>query len=214
MGTGKLDRLIIVAIAVLLCSHVRSLLAQEQAAGGAAPAINIIRETVEKVVDVATSLPGEANATVRRQRLRELIAPKFDFEEMAKRSLGAQWLQRTPEEQKEFIDVFSDLLAQTYLSRLDTVKKGMVTVDSENLDFPRSVVKTSVTSKGDTFPIDYKLINTDGRWRVYDVVIENIGLVANYRNEFAGIIRKEEFSGLMARLREKAAKQKEAASAG
>jgi phospholipid transport system substrate-binding protein len=65
------------------------------------------------------------------------------------------------------------------------------------------VVKTVVLSQGDTFPIDYKMMNRDNNWRVYDVVIENIGLVANYRNEFSGIIRKDKFSGLMEKLRAK-----------
>jgi phospholipid transport system substrate-binding protein len=80
----------------------------------------------------------------------------------------------------------------------------MVKVESESVDPPKAVVKTVVISKGDTFPIDYKLmVGSNGKWQVYDVVIENIGLVANYRNEFSGIIRKDKFSGLMERLRAK-----------
>jgi phospholipid transport system substrate-binding protein len=79
----------------------------------------------------------------------------------------------------------------------------MVKVESENIESSKAVVKTVVLSKGDTFPIDYKLMLENGQWRVYDVVIENIGLVANYRNEFSGIIRKDKFPGLMERLRKK-----------
>jgi len=162
-----------------------------------------IKKTVDQVVETAGSLAGEANTTERRRKLRAIIEPRFDFDEMSKRSLGAYWQKITAEQQKEFMTLFSDLLAQTYLGRIESVKPGMVKVESENVDFPRAVVKTTVTNKGDTFPIDYKLLNMSGEWKVYDVVIENIGLVANYRNEFAGIIRKEEFSGLMKRLREK-----------
>jgi phospholipid transport system substrate-binding protein len=180
--------------------------AEDAAAPNGNPAIEMIKQTVDEVVKIDQSLPGEANTSERRAKLRALIEPRFDFEEMAKRSLGAQWLERTPEEQTEFVRVFSDLLAHTYMARIEDVKPGMVKIESENLDFPRSVVKTQVTSNGDTFPIDYKLLNMNGHWRVYDVVIENIGLVANYRNEFAGIVRKEGFPGLMSRLREKAGK--------
>jgi phospholipid transport system substrate-binding protein len=80
----------------------------------------------------------------------------------------------------------------------------MVKVESEQIEPPRAVVKTVVISNGDTFPIDYKMMaGTAGSWQVYDVVIENIGLVANYRNEFSGIIRKDKFSGLMERLHKK-----------
>ena len=79
----------------------------------------------------------------------------------------------------------------------------MVKVESEQVEGPKAVVKTVVLSQGDTFPIDYKMMYRDNGWRVYDVVIENIGLVANYRNEFSGIIRKDKFSGLMEKLRAK-----------
>jgi phospholipid transport system substrate-binding protein len=122
---------------------------------------------------------------------------------MSRRSLGSNWNEISPEEQKDFTTVFSELLARTYLSKIETVKPGMVKVESEQVEGSKAVVKTVVISQGDTFPIDYKMMNRDNNWRVYDVVIENIGLVANYRNEFSGIIRKDKFSGLMEKLRAK-----------
>lgn len=122
---------------------------------------------------------------------------------MAKRSLGANWTTLNADQQKAFTEVFSELLARTYLTKIETVKPGMVKMDSEKLDFPRSLVRTLVTSKGDVFPIEYRLYSQEGNWRVYDVVIENIGLVANYRNEFAGIMRKDGFDGLLSKLKDK-----------
>lgn len=160
-------------------------------------------KTIDDIIAIATAHPGDDAKAVRRQKLRELINPKFNFAEMSKRSLGANWNELSPNEQAEFTTVFSELLARTYLSKIETVKPGMVRVESEQVESPRAVVKTVVISKGDTFPIDYKLMNANQSWQVYDVVIENIGLVANYRNEFSGIIRKEKFSGLMERLRKK-----------
>lgn len=168
--------------------------------------IDELRTTLDKVVDAVERLPGESNIHARRAELRQIIQPNFDFDEMARRSLGAYWDKISADQQKEFISVFSDLLASTYLGRIETVKRGMVKIEREKVEFPRAIVRTNVTAKGETFPIDYKLMSQGGKWRVYDVVIENIGLVANYRNEFAGIIRKEEFAGLMDRLREKAKK--------
>lgn len=162
-----------------------------------------MQQTIDQIIKIASALPGDDKKTERRQKLRELINPKFNFGEMSKRSLGANWNDLTPQEQSEFTRVFSELLARTYLSKIETVKPGMVTVESEQVEAPRAVVKTKVVSKGDTFPIDYKLLLQNNSWQVYDVVIENIGLVANYRNEFSGIIRKEKFSGLMERLRKK-----------
>ncbi len=170
---------------------------------GVSSAMSEVKKTVDEVVKVNTAYPGEVNVNPRRAKLREVIQPRFDFAEMSKRSLGAFWQEITPQEQQDFVNVFSDLLAQTYLARIENCTADTVKFETENVDFPRAVVKTTVMNKGDKFPIDYKLMNTNGTWRVYDVVIENIGLVANYRNEFAGIIRKDKFSGLMQKLREK-----------
>jgi len=164
-----------------------------------------MQKTIDGIITIATSHPDDAQKTVRREKLRTLINPKFNFSEMAKRSLGPNWNEITPEEQADFTDVFSELLARTYLSKIETVKPGMVEVKSEQVELPRAVVKTVVISKGDTFPIDYKLTYQNNSWQVYDVVIENIGLVANYRNEFSGIIRKDKFAGLMDKLRKKIA---------
>lgn len=164
-----------------------------------------VEAVISEVVRIAQKLPGDENTTQRRAELRQVINPRFDFAEMAKRSLGAEWRNVTPDQQKDFVDVFSALLSKTYLSRIETVKPGMVTIDSEKLDGQKALVRTTVNHKGDQFPIEYRLMNQAGTWRVYDVIIENIGLVANYRNEFAGIIRREKFDGLMLRLREKSA---------
>jgi phospholipid transport system substrate-binding protein len=166
-------------------------------------ALGEVKTTLDEVIRVVTAYPSDKQLGQRREKLRQVINPRFDFEEMSKRSLGTYWKEITPEQQKDFIQVFSDLLARTYLSKIETVQEGMVKFDGEKVDFPRAMVKTIVKYKGDNFPLDYKLLNQDGSWKVYDVVIENIGLVSNYRNEFAGIIRKESFDGLMKRLREK-----------
>lgn len=162
-----------------------------------------MQKTIDDIIAIAEANQGDAAKTVRRDKLRTLINPKFNFAEMSKRSLGPNWNEITPEEQKDFTAVFSELLARTYLSKIETVKPGMVKVESEQVDSTRAIVKTTVTSKGDTFPIDYKLSLSNNVWQVYDVVIENIGLVANYRNEFSGVIRKEKFDGLMTKLRKK-----------
>jgi phospholipid transport system substrate-binding protein len=192
----RLGMLILVGL-VTLCSHVAF----------AAPSLSSpkveMQKTIDDIIAIAEAHQGDAQKTVRREKLRTLINPKFNFAEMSKRSLGPNWNEITPEEQKEFTLVFSELLARTYLSKIETVKPGMVKVESEQVEAPRAVVKTTVTSKGDTFPIDYKMSLSNNAWQVYDVVIENIGLVANYRNEFSGVIRKEKFDGLMTKLRKK-----------
>ena len=162
-----------------------------------------VQNAIDEIIKIVQANDGDAKKEIRREKLRILINPLFDFDEMAKRSLGINWKEATPEEQKEFVQVFSDLLARTYLSKIETVKPGMVTVNSETVEQGKAMVKTSITHNGDTFPLDYKLQSASGKWRVYDVVIENIGLVANYRNEFAGIVRKDKVSGLIQKLKDK-----------
>jgi len=164
---------------------------------------SLVQSTLDQVVSIVEEHVGDEKQEYRRQLMRETINPHFDFEEMAKRSLGAYWKDINDSQRSEFVSIFSDMLARTYLSKIDTVERGMVTVGNEEVQGPRAFVKTIVTSKGDKFSLDYRLMNTAGKWRVYDVVIENIGVVSNYRNEFAGIIRKERFEGLIQRLREK-----------
>jgi len=164
-----------------------------------------IKNTIDEIIKVVEKYPGKENTPERRVKLRELINPRFNFREMSQRCLGPAWNERSVDEREDFVNVFSTLLARTYLSKIETVKPGMVQINSETIEASKALVRTTVKNNSDTFPIDYKLLNEDGQWRVYDVIIENIGLVSNYRNEFAGIIRKEKFEGLMVKLREKSA---------
>ena len=158
---------------------------------------------LDQVVNAAVNFRGDDNKNKRREELRKIISPKFDFQEMAMRALGTHWKLVTKEEQTEFIDIFSDLLAKTYLEKIETVERNMVKIEGETLEYPKAIVRTSIRNESSVFPVNYKMLSGADGWKVYDVVIENIGLVANYRNEFAGIIRREKFSGLMKRLREK-----------
>lgn len=190
-------------LAVVCSVPMSSVNAEETTAAASITPRATVEKTVNEVVRIVEKLPGEDNLEARRAELRKTINPVFDFDEMAKRSLGPHWTKCAPEERAEFVKLFSDLLAHTYMSRLENVERNMVRIVGERVRLPKAVVRTSVQDKGDEFPIDYKLVRTDNSWRVYDVVIENIGLVANYRNEFSGIIRKEQFSGLLERLRKK-----------
>lgn len=165
--------------------------------------LNLIKGTIDKVIETNKKLEGDEKLEQRRKELRTIIEPYFDFDEMAKRSLGSHWTTINETQQKEFVEVFSELLARTYLSRIDNVTTQVVTFDSEKITPPRAIVKTTINFKGDSFPIEYRFLDQENNWKVYDVIIENIGLVANYRNEFAGLIRREKFDGLMTKLKKR-----------
>ena len=166
-----------------------------------------VQQTIDQSVAVVSKNKGDANTKARRDALREVINPQFDFAKMAQLSLGTNWNTIDESQQKEFVAIFSNLLSKTYMTKVETIEPGMVSVESERIEEGniKAVVKTLVKSKGDFFPIDYRLVKEENAWRVYDVVIENIGLVVNYRNEFASIIRKDGFTGLMEQLRKKSA---------
>jgi phospholipid transport system substrate-binding protein len=164
-----------------------------------------VRETVERVrailQDPATK--GEAKRTERREMLRQAILPRFDFAEMAKRSLGSHW-RNLNSRQEEFVSAFIGFVENSYVSQVESFKDEKVTYVRERIDKNFAEVDTKVvTNKGDQFSINYKLHPVGGEWKVYDVVIENISMVNNYRAQFNRILTSASFDELLKKLREK-----------
>lgn len=137
-------------------------------------------------------------------KLLQIIKPAFDFTEMSRRSLGANWRKASKEEQSEFSDLFSQLLAKNYLKQIrDNAKDSEFIITGSSEEGIRSLLQTQVKTPKETIKIDYRLFKKNENWKVYDVVVENIGLVSNYRSEFAGIVNKEGMKGLIAQLKKK-----------
>jgi len=162
-----------------------------------------VKATVESVRK--TVIDGQSlTAAVLDKKLRDIIAPVFDFREMSRRCLGANWKKGTPDQRKEFIELFSDMLARNYLKKIrENAKDSEFSLLSEKTNGKKAKVRTNVTYDGQDVSIEYRLRNKKNAWRVYDVIIENIGLVSNYRSEFSGIVKNEKFDGLLRRLRAK-----------
>lgn len=164
----------------------------------------VVSETIAELQTEVKNYPEDADQVPLDNKMQEIVKPAFDFKETAKRSLGAHWNDISPAEQSEFSTLFSDLLTKTYINRIkDGVKTSKITVTDAKDNGKRAAVRTVVESKDENATIIYKMHNKNNNWLVYDVVIENIGLVNNYRDEFSGIIRKDGFAGLMKKLREK-----------
>jgi phospholipid transport system substrate-binding protein len=165
-----------------------------------------IKSTVDQVIQTLTNpqLQGEGKKQERRKRLREVIFVRFDFHEMAQRSLGAHWQRRTPEEQTEFIKVFSDLLERDYVDRIESYNNEKFIYLNERIDGPYAEVGSKIqTSKGEEFTINYKLHRVGEDWRVYDLVIESVSLMNNYRSQFNRILSGSGFSELVSRIKAK-----------
>jgi phospholipid transport system substrate-binding protein len=166
-----------------------------------------VKKSVDEVIrileDPAWKKPEKKQE--RRKLLEQTISQRFNFAEMAKRSLGAEWAKRTPEEQKEFAANFQTLLSNTYIGRIDAYSGEKVQYLKELNDGEYAEVYTKIDDGKSTIDLTYKMENSVGEWRVYDVVVEGTGLVQNYREQFKRILRKDSFAELSRQLRDKSA---------
>ena len=165
-----------------------------------------IQTTIDKVLEVLkdSSSRKDSNRANRAERLRAIIEPQFDFAEMAKRSLGAQWQRRTAEEQREFVHLFRELIENSYIDSIDSYDGEKVIVTSQKQEQNFAEVNTKiVTKKGEEFVVNYKLMKGNDGWKVYDVVIENISLVNNYRSQFNRVISQSSYDELLRKMRQK-----------
>jgi len=142
----------------------------------------------------------------RRALLRKTIIERFDFNEMSKRALATQWAKRTPQEKKEFVEMFTNLLEKSYMDRIEAYTDEEIEYNGESIDNDYAVVKTTVKAKDkEGIPIDYKLTKQGDQWLVYDVVIEGVSLVNNYRNQFNRIISAGSYAELVKKMKTKEA---------
>jgi phospholipid transport system substrate-binding protein len=192
-------------ISIGLLASTLLLLALTASTHAAGPAQEI-QAGIEKVIAILKdpALKPESKRAERLDQLRNVVYSKFDFAEMAKRSLGAQWQRRSADEQREFVKLFTELMENGYASNLEGYDGEKVIVAGEKQDGEFAEVDTKVISKkGEEIVINYKLRQTGGNWKVYDVVIENISLVSNYRSQFNRVIAQSSFDELMRRMRNK-----------
>ena len=163
-----------------------------------------IRGTIDRSIGILKdpALAAKDKKEERRDLLRKEIEPVFDFAEMAKRSLGPHWRGRTPEERKRFVALFQKVLENSYLGKIESYHGEKIRYGREMVDGPYAEVKTLViTGKGQEIPVDYRMLEEGGKYRIYDVVIEGISLVANYRSQFNSILQNSSFGELMEKLR-------------
>jgi len=167
-------------------------------------------ETVKSRVDEALQSlspkanPGADAAERRRADIRRAADTLFDFPDMSRRALGRHWTDRTPAEREEFTRLFTDLIARTYIGKIDRYAGESIAYVGERVDGDEASVRSQVvTAKGSQIPVEYRLHRANNVWSAYDVLIENVSLVGTYRSQFDRIIKAESFADLLRRLREK-----------
>ena len=165
-----------------------------------------VRQTADKVLLILQD-PRLKSPDMREERnhqLRQVIAARFDFQSMAQSSLGPHWQRRAAEEQRDFVRLFTDLLEKTYADQIAAYNGERIVYSRETQDQDHAEVDTKIiTNKREEFSVNYKLRSSDREWKVYDVVIENISLVNNYRSQFHRVLARSSFDELLRRMREK-----------
>ena len=165
----------------------------------------VIKNTVNEVIRVVTDneLKKPDRAAQRRKLLEETIGQHFSFEEMAKRSLAGHWKDRSDQEHHEFVELFQALLSNTYAGKIENYSGEQVKYLTERLRDSYAEVQTAIVSGKTEISLDYRLLLKDGTWWVYDVVVDGVSLVKNYRVQFDRIIRDSSYTHLVKVLQEK-----------
>lgn len=167
--------------------------------------INLVRESVNEVLRLLKdpSLAPDKMRDKRRRMIMEIVDNRFDFREMSRLTLARRWREINPGEKNQFVEKYSTLLKNHYVGKLNDYSGGPVVFEKQIIKEGRSAVFTHFIQNGEKFVIIYKLIKRETGWLVYDMVIEGVSVVKNYRSQFDSILRNEKFSGLLKRIDER-----------
>jgi len=161
-----------------------------------------VEEEVNKVLAVLRD--NVLNEESKKEKLRAIYEEMFDEGEFSRRTLSNHWNQLSPAQQKEFIPLFREVLEKAYINRILAYKNEKITFVKENrVSNNLAEVQTKVITSSQEVPITYRVILKDGIWRVYDVVVENVSLILNYRSQFNSILTKNTPDQMLAILRKK-----------
>ena len=192
---------------LLLASHVTSAAAGEP--------LDKVHQTVDKVLTIVNNKALQPQE--RQTQIRQAVLQRFGFEEMAQRSMGQHWRTLTPQQRQEFVELFTDLLARSYVTRIEGYKAGPqgVSYPKEDIAADQAIVHTEIKSERDLpIMVDYHLLHKDGDWKAYDIVIEGVSLVNNYRTQFNTIMLKDSYAGLVKQMRTKLAQEQAVSEKG
>ncbi|WP_455243800.1 MlaC/ttg2D family ABC transporter substrate-binding protein [Petrachloros mirabilis] len=176
-------------------------------AGGATDAM---KSTIDEVLRILNDkeLKQPAKATERRELLEKVVGDRFDYQEMSRRSLGAPWAKLSDKEKEEFVSLFQTLLVNSYADKVEAYSGEGVEYINERTEKDYAEVRTKVLTGKTEIPLDYRMLNKASVWRVYDVVVDGVSLVNNYRGQFTKILRAGTYAELIDQLRKKSEKIK------
>ena len=180
------------------------LFAPHQAWGG--PPSEQLKSSLDRVIQILEdpALKVDGKVKERRTAVRKVANDIFDFAETARRSLARHWQGRTDKEREEFVQLFSDLLERSYISKIELYGGEKIQYAREQLDGDYAMVSAKIlTKQGQEVPVDYRMLRREDRWLVYDVIIEGVSLISNYRTQFNKIIQTSSYGELVKKMRTK-----------
>ena len=197
-------RLALAMLMVAFSTGAHPAAAQPKAADQTAP-LDLVKATVSRVLAIVQAPRVIANdGRQRRAEIRRAAQGLFDFREMARLTLAQHWKDRSAPEQEEFVQLFTELLERSYLTTIENYAGEKITFQGESISGPYAQVRSRITTdRRMETSIEYRLLERDARWAVYDVVLDGVSLVSNYRSQFNSIIRTSSFADLLAKLRGK-----------
>ncbi len=139
----------------------------------------------------------------KRTQISVIVKERFDFRAMSQRTLATNWNKTTDEEKEKFVDLFSQLIENSYVGKIDSYTNERVDYPGEKVSGRKAVVETLIITSSADIPVDYRLYQKGDQWLVYDVIIEGVSLISNYRSSYQEIMKKEGFDGLLAKMRAK-----------
>lgn len=187
--------------AVMLAALLATLTALEAAAG---PPTDQLKGAIDRVVKIVEdpSLKGDDRVADRRAAVRKIADEIFDFNEIARRALARHWQPLTDKQRAEFVSLFSDLLERSYMSKIELYGGEKIQYVGDRIEGDTAAVQSKLLTKtGSEVPIEYRMLRKSDRWLVYDVVIEGVSLVANYRTQFNKIIQTSSFQDLVKKMK-------------
>lgn len=160
-----------------------------------------VRKTIDEIIQILQNKDADRHA--KWAQIGKIIDSRFDFQSMSQSVLATNWRTASKTEKRQFVEYFSQYLEDTYRTKIEAYTNQRVEYVNETIKGDRAVVDTSIVTDSNKIPVSYRLKNNDGEWFAYDVVIENVSLVNNYRNTFEAIVKAEGMDGLLNDLQQR-----------
>ena len=160
-----------------------------------------VRTSVDAVLAILDN--EQLNYDDKRTQIRVIVKERFDFRAMSQRTLATNWKKTTDEEKDKFVELFSQLIENSYVGKIESYTNERVDYPGEKVSGRKAVVETLIITSSADIPVDYRVYQKGQQWLVYDVIIEGVSLISNYRSSYQEIMKKEGFDGLLAKMRAK-----------